>query len=444
MSTAEVVEANFDGLPGPTHNFAGLADGNLASGRHAGRRSWPRQAALQSLAKMRTVRDLGLVQGILPPQARPELHFLRAAGYRQPVAELVQRLSVESPSLLAAVYSSSSMWTANAATVSAAADTADGRVHLTTANLSGQLHRAIEADATAAVLKAVFADPQSFVHHPPLPAVLADEGAANHTRLAPRYGDAGVALFAYGRRLFRPDPDSPRLPARQVCEASEAVARQHGLDPAHTVFARQLPAAVDAGVFHNDVICVGNRNLLFLHEQAFCDQHDVLARVDDALGGRLRVLEVPAAKISLERAVATYLFNAQLVSPGDDADAQVLLAPTECRDDPVVRGWLEDAVRRGALSAVHYLQVGESMHNGGGPACLRLRVAASRQALAGLGGDVLASDGQLDRLGQWIETHYPESLVPADLADAELVAVADRALAGVYRILGLAAPVRPD
>ncbi len=440
MSARDFVEANFDGLPGPTHNFAGLAPGNLASGHSAGSRAWPRQAALQSIDKMRFMRNLELVQGILPPHPRPAPDFVRQLGLGDTPEHFVPSLASSSPGLLSALYSSSAMWVANAATVSPAPDTGDGRIHFTTANLSSQLHRCIEAPHTARLLDNVFSDDEVFTRHTPLPAVLADEGAANHTRLGRDYGEPGVELFVYGRRLVNPEAEQPRFPARQVREAGEAVARLHGLDPHRTVFARQSPAAIDAGVFHNDVIAVGNRDLLLVHEHAFERQSDVLRALHDALAGELTIVEVPERTVSLDRAVGSYLFNAQLVTPNGEPGSQVLVAPFECREDAVVSAYLDSLVRAGTLSAVHYLDVRQSMKNGGGPACLRLRVAADADALARVRGRVIASDDVLDELQAWIESHYPEHIDPADLANPALARAAALALAGIYQILQLPAP----
>src|SRR4029434_62735 len=91
------------------------------------------------------------------------------------------------PVLLAICCSASSMWAANAATVSPSADAADGRVHLTPATLVAQAHRSLEPDTTSRLLSAIFREPSCFAHHPALQAAWAfgDEGAANHVRLAP-------------------------------------------------------------------------------------------------------------------------------------------------------------------------------------------------------------------------------------------------------------------
>ena len=56
-------EINFDGIVGPSHNYAGLSFGNLASTRNAGQVSQPRAAALQGIDKMRA--NLG--RGHPPP-----------------------------------------------------------------------------------------------------------------------------------------------------------------------------------------------------------------------------------------------------------------------------------------------------------------------------------------------------------------------------------------
>ena len=191
------VEANFDGLVGPTHHYAGLAFGNLASARNAEQPSNPRAAVRQGIAKMRALAAMGLAQGVLPPQERPHLPTLRALGFGGSDADMLGKAARQAPQLLSAASSASAMWTANAATVSPSADCADGRVHFTPANLVTHLHRAIEAPQTARILRSVFADPRHFAHHAPLPAtpMLGDEGAANHTRFCSDYCDTGLELF---------------------------------------------------------------------------------------------------------------------------------------------------------------------------------------------------------------------------------------------------------
>ncbi|MDH5491288.1 MAG: N-succinylarginine dihydrolase, partial [Myxococcales bacterium] len=262
MTSMPSLEINFDGLVGSTHHYAGLSRGNVASESNEGELSRPREAALQGLRKMRALWDRGVPQGVFPPQERPHLGALRALGFEGSDAEILAKVARSSPGLLQAMSSASAMWAANAATVAPSADTRDGRVHFTPANLQAKLHRSIESEGTSRMLRRIFRDEAHFAHHAPLPggANLGDEGAANHTRLHPGgaqgWGGPGLQLFVYGRRYFaRPDePRARRYPARQAREASEAIARLHGLDPAAFILAQQNPEAIDAGVFHNDVI----------------------------------------------------------------------------------------------------------------------------------------------------------------------------------------------
>ena len=439
------IEANFDSLVGPTHNYAGLAHGNLLSTEHAGLVAYPKAAALQGLRKMDHLRSLGLVQGVLPPQVRPDVDFLRAVGMgggRD--ATVIERAAREEPRLLAAASSASSMWAANAATVSPASDTADGRVHLTPANLVTNSHRAIEAAQTTRTLRAIFADTSRFVVHDPLPATpdFADEGAANHTRLCFGQGHAGVEVFVYGRiGSGAGEAAAPkRFPARQTLEASRALARLHGLDAERTVFVQQHPDAIDAGVFHNDVIAVGNGPVLLAHEMAFADRAGALAglrRACEARGFELVVVEVAEAAVPLALAVRRYLFNSQLVTLPNGGMA--LIAPTDCREEPAIVRAIDRIVSDGdnPIREVHYVDVRQSMQNGGGPACLRLRVVLGRADLAALAHGVLLTDGLSLQLEGWIERHYRDQLVPADLADPRLLDEGRTALDELTGILGL-------
>ena len=439
------VEANFDSLVGPTHNYAGLAHGNLLSAEHAGVAAHPKRAALQGLEKMRTLRSLGLTQGVLPPQVRPDIAFLRAIGIQgEGPAEVIAAAAKEAPRLLASASSSSSMWAANAATVSPAADTADGRVHLTTANLVTNAHRSIEAEQTTRTLRAIFADENRFAVHPALPPTpdFADEGAANHTRLARTHGDVGVEMFVYGRWGEGEGADGlpQRFPARQTLEACQAISRLHGLDAARVVYSRQHPQAIDAGVFHNDVIAVGNGPVLLAHELAFADRlatYDDIQRACQGLGFEPVIVEVSADEVPIELAVRRYLFNSQLVTLPDGSMA--LVAPTDCQDEPRVVSAIDRIVADASnpIGAVHYVDVRESMQNGGGPACLRLRVALGPADLQAMNRGVLLTEELGQKLEGWIERHYRETLAPADLADPALLEECRWALDELTGILGL-------
>ncbi len=433
------VEANFDGLVGPTHNYAGLSWGNVASKSNVNAVANPREAALQGLAKMKRLADRGYVQGILPPHERPHIPTLRALGFEGNERQILEAVAKADPSILAAVSSASCMWTANAATVSPSADTADHRVHFTPANLSAKFHRSIEHQVTGRSLKAIFGDESYFAHHPALPSVshFGDEGAANHTRLCSRYGEPGVELFVYGQVAFNESAPAPsKYPARQTLEASRAIARLHGLTDRHAVFAQQNPAAIDAGVFHNDVIAVGNGNCLFYHEQAFLEEARVLADIQERLiGAELEAVRVSSAQVPIEDAVASYLFNSQLLNT---ADGMLLAVPGEGREVASVSRYLDELVKADTpITAVEVFDVKQSMRNGGGPACLRLRVALNDDELHAINRGVILTDALYERLTSWVEAHYRDQLSQQDLADPMLLEEVRKALDGLTGILGL-------
>jgi succinylarginine dihydrolase len=429
-------EYNFDGLVGPTHNYGGLSPGNVASAQHGGELSNPRAAALQGLEKMRFVHGLGVGQAVLPPQPRPSLRTLRRLGFTGSDEQVIARAARDSEHLLRLCSSASAMWTANAATVAPSADTADGRVHLTPANLAAMFHRAVEADTTRAVLQAIFADERRFTVHEPLPggAHLADEGAANHMRL--HTGRGAVHLLAWGRLAWGTDAGPERFPARQALEASQAVARLHLLDAQRTLFPRQHPAGIDAGAFHTDVMAVGHGRFLMMHELAFAEREGLVARLRSLLGDELSAITAFEQELPVADAVASYPFNSQLLEgPGG---ALVILAPEESRENPRARRFLDRVVSEdNPVTAVHYRDVRQSMSNGGGPACLRLRVPLTEEEVRSIRAEVFFSPALDARLADWITRHYRDRLAPADLADPSLAREGLAALDELSRILGL-------
>lgn len=440
MPTAR--EYNFDGIVGPTHNYAGLSPGNVASATNMGMVSSPKKAALQGLAKARHLAGLGFAQAVLPPIPRPELAMLRAVGFSGDDESILRRAREETPQLFAAAWSASSMWAANAATVSPSADTADGRLHVSPANLIANVHRAQEPPPMTRALRAIFRDDTRFMVHDPLPGVdaLSDEGAANHTRFCSSFGEPGVNLFVYGRNPLNKAALRPaRFPARQTLSACEAIARRHGLDPARVVYAQQRPDAIDAGIFHNDVIAVGHRMTLLVHERAWLSQAEVIDRVNAAIGDALAVVTVPDSAVAVDEAVKTYLFNAQLLTDpaGDDPRRCFWFGPTQCDDSPTVRAWLEQTVGEGPIRRAETINVIESMRNGGGPACLRLRVVLTDEEAAALSGRVVLDDALYADLTAWVERHYRDEIRPDDLLDPALAAEARAAMEALAEILHL-------
>ena len=413
-----LTEINFDGIVGPSHNYSGLSLGNIASTTNKGLVAFPRAAALQGLAKMRHNLGLGLAQGVLLPHRRPNRTWLEALGTRPE----------EVPDTLRpAAFSASAMWAANAATVSPAPDTTDGRCHLTVANLRTMAHRSHEWPATLAQLRLAFADEAHFAVHAPVPPAFGDEGAANHMRLGRAHGEPGIEVFVYGVR-------GGAFPARQHLEASRAVARLNRLDPDRTLFVAQSEAAIAAGAFHNDVVAVANENLLFAHEQAFEDRPGFHAKLKRLLPGA-EIVEVPASAVSLEDAIRAYLFNAQLVTL-PEGGGMALILPEEARETASVWSWLEAMVAgNGPIRRLAVVDVRQSMANGGGPACLRLRVVADP---ATVDPRFLVDAAKLDRLAEVVETHWPEFIAPADLAEPDLWVRIEHARRTLYEALDLA------
>jgi succinylarginine dihydrolase len=443
MSGAQ--EINFDGLVGPTHNYAGLSEGNLASARNQGMVSRPRDAALQGLAKMRRLSALGLPQGVLPPQERPQISWLRSLGFAGSDADVWTRAWREAPVMARAALAASPMWAANAATVSPSADTRDGRLHVSVANLQTMLHRALEAPQTEAVLRKLMPDESRFAVHAALTAhdSLSDEGAANHMRLCAEPGGPGVEVFVYGRRAGEARTN---FPARQTLESCEAIARRHGLDPQRTIFALQSPKAIDAGAFHNDVVAVAHETVLFHHEEAFADKDALYAEIREKARGLFEpvFVEVKSADVSLEDAVASYLFNSQLVHLPKEK-ALTLVAPTETRENnrtgPVVEKMISASGT--AIARAEYVEVRESMRNGGGPACLRLRIVMTPQERAAASGGFFLDDALASRLEAWVTKHYRSELGPGDLSDPNLVTEVQAALDELTTILPLGASFYP-
>ncbi len=437
-------ELNIDSLAGPTHNYGGLAYGNLASIRHCHQLSHPKSAALQGLEKMRYLVSLGVKQMVWPPHERPHIPTLRKLGFFGKDEVVLEKAASTSPELFFFTCSSSSMWLANGATMTPSSDSLDKRVQITPANLVYHFHRSIESEMTARLLQKAFPNEKLFMHHPMLPKTMlfADEGSANQLRFCAEQNGPGVFLFVNGRRGISQRQDSPsRYPARQTLEASQAVARQHRLSSDIVVFAQQNPKAIDEGSFHNDVISLGYQNVFFYHEHAFLETARVMEELQRKMkartGEELILIPVAEAKVSLKDSVASYLFNSQLVT---DLNGEMrLIAPLECQEIEAVRHWLNDLVQDTAhpIRDVHYLDLRESMQNGGGPRCLRLHTVLTQEELDSIHQPLLLTEQLYQELIRWVHHHYRETLSLEELADPQLLQESRTALDALTHILRL-------
>jgi succinylarginine dihydrolase len=425
MVTEPVKEVIFVGLPGPTHNYGGLSKDNVASSLNRGNTSNPKQAALQALGLVRLMKSLGVEVGILPPQLRPHLASLRQR-FHGDAEQLIAQAAKQDPALLEKLCSSSAMWTANAATTSPAIDNADQMLHLTVANLHTNLHRRIEADDTYRVLNAIFAQVPGARVHPPLDAAqgFRDEGAANHMRLLPRHNGRGLHVFVYGADGSQDDPKS----ARQTLSAFQAIKTEHGIPATHALFIKQNPAVIREGVFHNDVIAVSNESVLLVHEQAYAGGRLDIERIADMYkslhGEELNVIMITDADLEVDEAVHTYFFNSQIITKPDGRMA--VIAPSEV--EMLYAGKaarLFKTIKNDSgnpIDEVHFVDLRQSMNNGGGPACLRLRVPMVETRVAAIKThvNVMADDALLKNIESIIETHYPDKVDPEDIADPAL------------------------
>jgi succinylarginine dihydrolase len=434
-------EVNFDGLVGPTHHYAGLAYGNEASIKHRNLISNPKLAAKQGLQKMKALADLGMLQAILPPQHRPVFSELRRLGFQGSEQQILEQAYRIAPHILSALFSASSMWTANAATVSPSADTQDGKIHFTPANLCLNYHRSLEQHQTQKILKRIFNNEQYFAHHDALPSVpmFGDEGAANHLRFCQDYTKAGCEVFVYGKQFAQAGNSTEKYPARQTLEASQAIVRLHQLSEKRHFFLEQNPNVIDQGVFHNDVISVNNQNLFFVHEKAFVNQKQQLEKLKQHLERQniaLHLIEVPDHVVSVKEAVDSYLFNSQIISRPDGGMSLIL--PEETQQYESVQNYIQTLlIADNPIDDIKIFNLRESMRNGGGPACLRLRVVMTSQELSAMHQPILFTNELFKKLNQWIDCYYRDRLSLQDLIDPEFIIQNKIALDELTKILEL-------
>lgn len=427
-------EFNIDGLIGPTHHFGGLGIGNIASESNRSRLSHPRRAALEGLSKMRKLHELGIPQFFLPPPKRPNGAWLRSIGFDQSNPDDWKRCFDCFPTVFSSALSSSFMWMANAACVSAGVDSSDGKNRVVVANLAASLHRGQEREERFAQLASMFrhSGETEVVRGLPGLTPLRDEGAANIMRLWNAQRDQGIYVFVFGERerntievnqSTSPVRQPAIHPSRQTSLASRLVSNLLRIPSSRSLFVQQHPEAIDAGAFHNDVIATSHENFLLVHSRAFQDQPRELERISDTFrqqnGDSLRILEVDETELTLEQAVATYLFNSQIVTQRDGSWA--MLCPVECQQSESAQRVLRRIQQvESRIRDIEFVSLRESMANGGGPACLRLRAYATKRELATLPARYRIDDQSLAFLGRFIESEYPESVRLSDFLDNDL------------------------
>ena len=411
-------EINFDGLIGPTHNYAGLSKGNLASQKHHNQTSNPQAAALQGLEKMRLIMEQGIPQGFFLPHERPNLQTLRKLGFAGTDEEVIDRAGKESPELLKNIYSSSSMWAANAATFSPSIDSYDQQIHITPANLNSMFHRSIEPDFTQTQLDLMFGSIAQI--HDPMKHIsgFGDEGAANHLRVSAQHLKPGFQIFVYGNSAF---DQKQGVIGRQAEEISRAVAAQHQLDPDRVLFLKQHNLAIESGSFHNDIVSLANEEVFIFHQEAFADRVE-LERVLHYLRDHVKnfqALEILSENISLDDLVSSYLLNSQLITLGNNE--MMMLLPEEVQNHDNCMRWLDEIKSSSPIKHIEFVDIHQSMMNGGGPACLRFKVVVNQEELMLVNKKFLLTPQKLIDLRALIAKHYRDKLTPEALMDVRLM-----------------------
>ncbi|MDA9068589.1 N-succinylarginine dihydrolase [Gammaproteobacteria bacterium] len=411
-------EINFDGLIGPTHNYAGLSQGNLASQKHLNQTSNPQAAALQGLDKMRIIMEQGIPQGFFLPHERPNLITLRGLGFGGTDEEVISRVAKQDPALLKNVYSASSMWAANAATFSPSIDSYDQTIHITPANLNTMFHRSIEPEFTKMQLQLMFGSIAKI--HDPVSNIsgYGDEGAANHLRVTAQHLKPSFQIFVYGNSAFE---SNQGVIARQAQEISQAVAAQHQLDPDLTLFLKQNNLAIESGSFHNDIVSLANEEVFIFHQEAFADRVElerVLHHLKEHVKG-FHPIEILSADISLDNLVSSYLLNSQLITL--ENNQMMMLLPEEVQNHSNCMRWLDEIKSSSPIKLIEFVDIRQSMMNGGGPACLRFKTVVNDEEFSQVNQKFLLNPKKLMDLRSLVSKHYRDNLNPEDLMDIQLM-----------------------
>jgi succinylarginine dihydrolase len=427
-------EINFDGLIGPTHNYAGLSQGNLASQKHLNQTSNPQAAALQGLDKMRLIMDQGIPQGFFLPHERPHLMTLRALGFGGTDEEVINQATKQNPALLKNVYSASSMWAANAATFSPSIDSYDQNIHITPANLNSMFHRSIEHEFTKTQLELMFGGVAKV--HDPIKNIsgYGDEGAANHLRVSAQHLKPGFQIFVYGSSAFEIHRG---IIARQAEEISQAVSTQHQLDPERVLFLRQNKQAINSGSFHNDIVSLANEEVFIFHQEAFTDRVElerVLHQLKDHVKG-FHPIEILSKDISLDDLVSSYLLNSQLITVKNNE--MMMLLPEEVQNHDNCMKWLEEIKSSSPIKRFEFVDIHQSMMNGGGPACLRFKAVVNSDELDKINKKFLLSPEKLINLRALVSEHYRDRINPDDLLDIKLMEESYLFLDELTQLLGI-------
>ena len=306
----------------------------------------------------------------------------------------------------------------NAATFSPSIDSYDQNIHITPANLNSMFHRSIEHEFTKTQLELMFGGIAQV--HKPIKNIsgYGDEGAANHLRVCAQHLMPGFQIFIYGSSAFE---SHQGIIARQAEEISQAVSTQHQLDPERVLFLKQNEQAINSGSFHNDIVSLANEEVFIFHQEAFADRVElerVLHHLKEHVKG-FHPIEILSEDISLDDLVSSYLLNSQLITV--DNNEMMMLLPEEVHNHPNCMRWLEEIKSSSPIKHLEFVDIRQSMMNGGGPACLRFKAVVNNDEFDKLNEKFLLSPTKLMDLRALVSKHYRDKLYPEDLLDIKLI-----------------------
>jgi succinylarginine dihydrolase len=176
---------------------------------------------------------------------------------------------------------------------------------------------------------------------------------------------------------------------------------------------------------------------MFYHEKAFRNAQQVPTEIQHKFGDKpMYFIEVRDSQVSVADAVESYLFNSQLITL-PNGEMMIMIAQ-ECEETEPVWQYLQELIQQDTpIKHVRSFDLRQSMRNGGGPACLRLRVVLNEQELAAINSRVLMSDWLYEQLNLWVDKHYRDRMRVKDLSDPQLLAESRTALDELTRIMGL-------
>lgn len=372
-----------DCMPGPTSHFGGHSIGNIASMTSKNMPSNPKKAAIEWLDKVSLVQSLGAKQIVLPPHRRPLIHHANHPRLEN--------------------LSSGFIWMANAGHFIPATDTTLHAHQFIPANMKSGHHRKNEHRFHAYWIKQIL---KNINHHIHSPLRACDEGAANAIRLWKNNQSIFILVHGHPKTAF---------PSRQSKDSFNEL--QSLVKLKNLIILQQKSKAIDHGVFHNDVISFGFKNVLFCHEHSFEDQKNQLYQLNqlflNTTKSKLHIIQINEQDLPLTECIDTYLFNSQVILINNKI---TLLSPKAAKRNEKSFKIIQEWIANDYIHDVKFIDINSSLMNGGGPACLRLCIYLLDSEIHAIPRQFWLTSKKINELKQIIETKYPSSL---DLSDIQ-------------------------